>query len=294
MRITLALLVLALGGVAAAQAPVRDQKPFKAGVEIVTIAATVTDAEGHLIRDLPQEAFEAFEDGEKQTITQFTNERVPLGLGLLLDASDSMFGPRIRDARTAVDKFLFDLLDPADEFFVSTFNHKPRSLTTWGRDRTLVQRVLAAVQPSGGTAIYDAVLGALPMMATRTRQRAAILVISDGADTASDGTLRDVRAALWRSDSFVYAIAIDPPERQAINTRVNVQALREVTAESGGHTEVVQSSADLEEATARIAEELNSQYVLGYSSSHPGDGKFHSIRVRAGSYKVRARNGYVR
>jgi len=193
VRITLALLVVALGGAAAAQAPVRDQKPFKAGVEIVTIAATVTDAEGHLIRDLPQEAFEAFEDGEKQTITQFTNERVPLGLGLLLDASDSMFGTRIRDARAAVDKFLFDLLDPADEFFVSTFNHKPRSLTTWGRDRTLVQRVLAAVQPSGGTAIYDAVLGALPMMATRTRQRAAILVISDGAGTASDGTLRDVR-----------------------------------------------------------------------------------------------------
>ncbi len=294
MRTIAVLVAVVVGAVSAAQTPLKDQKSFKAGVELVTIAATVTDAEGHLVRDLPREAFEAFEDGEKQTITQFTNERVPLGLGVLLDASDSMFGTRIRDARMAVDRFLFDLLDPADEFFVSTFNHKPRSLTTWGRDRELVQKVLAAIQPSGGTAVYDAVLASLPIMATRTRQRAAILVISDGADTASDGSLRDVRGALWRSDAFVYAIAIDPPERQAINTRVNVQALREVTAETGGHTEVVQGSADLEEATARIAEELNSQYVLGYSSTHPGDGKFHSIRLRAGTYRVRARNGYVR
>lgn len=290
----LLVVLAAVLGAAAVDQTVRDQKPFKAGVEIITITATVTDTEGHLVRDLPREAFEVFEDGEKQVITQFTNERVPIGLGLLLDASDSMFGTRIRDARSAVERFLFELLDPADEFFVSTFNHKPRPLTTWGRDRELVQRVLAAIQPSGGTAIYDAVLGALPIMATRTRQRAAILVISDGADTASDGTLRDVRSALWRSDAFVYAIAIDPPERQAINTRVNVQALREVTAESGGHTEVVQSTADLADATTRIAEELNSQYVLGYSSTHPGDGKFHSIRLRAGSYRVRARNGYVR
>lgn len=294
MRAWLPVVAAGLGLITAGQSPVRDDKPFKSGVEIISITATVTDAEGHLVRDLPRSAFEVFEDGEKQTITQFTSDRVPVGLGLLLDASDSMFGTRIRDARAAVDRFLFDLLDPSDEFFLFAFNHRPRPLTTWGRDRQLVQRVLAAIQPSGGTAIYDAVLDALPVMATRTRQRAAVLVVSDGADTASDGTLRDVRTALLRSDAFVYAIAIDPPERHAINTRVNVQALREVTAESGGHTEVVQNTADLADATARIAEELNSQYVLGYSSTHPADGHFHSIRVRAGAYRVRARNGYVR
>ena len=287
-------LVLFAAFFAIRQSAVRDDKPFKSGVEIISITATVTDFEGHLVRDLPQEAFEVFEDGERQTITQFTNERVPVGLGLLLDASDSMYGPRIRDARQAADRFLFDLLDPSDEFFVFSFNHRPRPLTTWGRDREVIQRALGVIQPSGGTAIYDAVLAALPVMATRNRQRAAILVVSDGADTASDGTLREVRTALLRSDAFVYAIAIDPPERKAINTRVNVQALREVTAESGGHTEVVQSTGELTDATARIAEELNSQYVIGYSSSHAADGKFHSIRVRSGNYRVRARNGYVR
>jgi Ca-activated chloride channel family protein len=274
--------------------PIREQKPFRSGVEIISITATVTDADGRLITGLPREAFEVSEDGERQTITQFTNARVPVGLGLLLDASDSMYGTRIRDARAAVDRFLFDLMDPADEFFVFTFNHRPRPLTTWGRDRPLIQKALAAVKPTGGTAIYDTLIDALPVIAARTRERAAILVVSDGADTASDASLRDVRTGLLRSDAFVYAIAIDSPDRQAINTRVNVQALREVTAESGGRTEVVLSSADLADATARIAEELNSQYVLGYSSSHPADGKYHSIRVRAPGYKVRARNGYVR
>ena len=104
-----------------------------------------------------------------------------------------------------------------------------------------------------------------------------------------------MRSALLRSDAFVYAIALDSAERHAINTRVNPTALREITDDSGGRTEVVQSSADLADATSRIAEELNSQYLLGYTSSHGADGEYHSIRVRVrgGEYKVRARNGYV-
>ena len=93
----------------------------------------------------------------------------------------------------------------------------------------------------------------------------------------------------------MYAVAIDSPQQQAINTRVNPTALGEITNPTGGHTEVVKDSADLRAATARIAEELNSQYVLGYTSPHPGDGNYHSIRVRVTNrgFKVRARNGYV-
>lgn len=274
--------------------PLRDNRPFKSGVELISITATVTDAEGHLITGLPREAFQVFEDGEHQVVTQFTNERVPVGLGLLLDASDSMFGKRIKDARAAVDRFLFDLLAPTDQFFVFVFNHRPKPLTGWTRAQDEVQHALAAVQPSGGTAIFDAILESLPLIAIRTRERAAILVISDGADTASSASMRELRSALLRSDAFVYAIAIDPAERQAINADPSVETLREVTADTGGRTEIVRTSDDLSDATARIAEELNSQYVLGYSSSHKADGLYHSIRVRAGEYRVRARRGYVR
>ena len=220
---------------------------------------------------------------------------MPVGLGVLLDNSDSMFGKRIEDARTAVDRFLFDLLDPTDEFFLIAFNHKPRPLTGWTRAQPELQRALDGLRPNGGTSIYDTIVEALPLIEVRTRPRGALVLISDGADTASTNTLRELRSALLRTDAFVYAIAIDPPDRRAINTRVNAQTLREITAETGGRTEVVQSSSQLVEATARIAEELNSQYVLGYTSPRGADGQFHSIRVRVPGteYKVRARNGYI-
>ncbi len=294
MRAVLAvLLVAALWAQPPAVVP--NLKPFKTGVELTSINATVTDKEGHLITGLGREAFEVYEDGVRQQVTQFTNERVPIGLGVLLDISDSMFGRRIAEARTAVDRFLFTLLDDEDEFFIVAFNHKPRMLTEWTHAHDEVAGALGALKPSGGTSIYDAIVQSMPLVEHRNRARAALVIISDGADTASTATLRDVRTALLRTDAFVYAIAIDSPDPQPINTRVNPQALREITNESGGSTEIVQSSADLDAATARIAEELNSQYLLGYSPPHGADGKFHTIRVRvAGSdYRVRARNGYV-
>jgi VWFA-related protein len=294
MRLALALLAV---GVVSLQRPesMPGLGPFKSSIELTSLTATVTDKDGHLIAGLGKEAFEVYEDGVKQEVTQFTNERVPIGLGLLLDISDSMFGRRIADARTAVDRFFFTLLDDADEFFLIAFNHKARVLTEWGRAHDDMARALEALKPSGGTSIYDAIIASMPIVEHRNRERAALVIISDGADTASTANLRDVRAALLRSAAFVYAIAIDSPDPQPINTRVNPQALREITNESGGSTQIVQRSADLDQATARIAEELNSQYVLGYSSPHGADGKFHSIRVRvAGSdYRVRARNGYV-
>jgi Ca-activated chloride channel family protein len=264
-------------------------------VELTAVTVTVRDADGRLAPDLPREAFSIYEDGEPQQITQFTHERVPVALGLLLDISDSMFGQRIRDARAAVTTFLLELLAPDDMFFLMAFNHVPHQLTPWTSEPATVRRALDALTPSGGTAIYDAVMGALPLVDSRPRDRAALVVISDGADTASDITLRELRAALLRTDAFIYAVAIDSPGRQAINARVNPEALSEITNQSGGRTEVVRDTTELAAATGRIADELNTQYVMGYSSPRPGDGKYHSIRVTVSGtgYKVRAKNGYV-
>jgi Ca-activated chloride channel family protein len=274
---------------------VRSDKVLRSGIDLVMVTATVLDGEGRLATGLPRDAFEIFEDGERQTIAEFTNERVPIGLGVLLDTSDSMFGQRIVDARVAVERFLFELLDKSDQSFVLAFNHYPHIISRWTSTPDEVREALAGLKPSGGTAIYDAVIGALPMIARRTRERAALVMISDGADTASDATIGDVRKALLRSDAFVYAIAIDSPKRQAINTRVNEVALGEITSQSGGRTEVVRDMEGLQTATARIAEELNSQYVLAYASPKAADGKYHSIRVKVTlpGHRVRARNGYV-
>jgi VWFA-related protein len=291
MRIWAVPLALAM---LAQQAPLQvEQRPLRSSVELTVVTATVIDADGHLVPDLPREAFEIYEDGERQAITQFTNVRVPVGLGLLLDISDSMYGRRLKDARAAVERFLLELLQPADAFFVMAFNHEAQLLTQWTNDADTVKLALDSLRPSGGTAIYDAVHHALPLVDQRTRERAALVLISDGADTASDISLRDLRSALLTTDAFIYAIAIDSPERRTINGAVNPSALSEITNQTGGHTQVVHDTAELADATARIAEELNSQYMLGYSSPHPGDGKYHSIRVKAGSsYRVRARNGY--
>jgi len=280
------------------QAPdqvVRDGRLFRTGIEITSLTVTVRDAQGRLVTGLGREAFEVHEDGELQKVTQFTNERVPISLGVLLDSSDSMFGQRIKDARTAVERFLFELLDPGDEYFVVSFNHRPHVLTRWTSTPDVMRHALEGLRPTGGTAAYDAIDASLPMFVTRSRQRAALLVISDGADTASTATIREVHSTLLRSDAFVYAIAIDSPEPRAINTRVNPTALRAITDDSGGRTEVVQSSGDLVDATSRIADELNKQYLLGYTSSRVADGQYHSIRVRVQGtdYKVRARNGFV-
>jgi VWFA-related protein len=293
-----AALLAAVATVAmAAQGPpiVRAPQTLRSSVEVTAVTVTVRDADGRLAGDLPREAFSVYEDGELQQITQFTHERVPVALGLLLDVSDSMFGQRIRDARSAVARFLLELLAPDDVFFVMAFNHAPQLLTPWTSEPEAVRAALDTLRPSGGTALYDTVLRALPLIDSRPRDRAALVLISDGADTASDATLRDLRSELLRTDAFIYAVAIDSPGRQAINTRVNPEALSEITNQTGGRTEVVHDTTELAEATTRIAEELNTQYVLGYSSPNPGDGKYHGIRVRvnAAGYKVRARNGYL-
>jgi Ca-activated chloride channel family protein len=296
-RLAVPLLVTAAltTAVAAQDQVLRDGRMFRTGIEITSLTVTVRDAQGRLVTGLGREAFEVHEDGELQQVTQFTSERVPISLGVLLDSSDSMFGQRIKDARAAVERFLFELLDAGDEYFVLSFNHRPHVLTRWTSTPDVMRHALEGLRPTGGTAAYDAIDASLPMFVTRSRQRAALLVISDGADTASTATIREVHSTLLRSDAFVYAIAIDSPEPRAINTRVNPTALRAITDDSGGRTEVVQSSGDLVDATARIADELNKQYLLGFTSSHGADGKYHSIRVRVlgSDYKVRARNGYV-
>ena len=100
---------------------------------------------------------------------------------------------------------------------------------------------------------------------------------------------------LRRSQAFVYAIAINPPDQRAINGSVNPTTLREITDESGGRTELVATSGEISAASARIADELNHQYVIGFTPAHGADGKYHTLRVRTHntSQKVRARSGYV-
>ena len=267
--------------------------PFRSRVDIVQVTVSVTDANGRLITGLTQGDFQIFEDGIEQQITQFTDQRVPVSLGMLLDASDSMRGQPAVDSRDAFDRFVGELLLHEDEVFLATFNHLPRLITKWTMPPASLRGRLSVLKPSGGTAIYDALADTSRLFDQRLNLRAAMVVVSDGADTASDRSLLQTIEVIRRSDAFVYAIAIDAPDGRE-STRVNPEALRDITGLTGGYTEVVRSAGELGPATARIADELNKQYTIGYSSSKPPDGNWRPlrVRVRTGGYYVRARRGY--
>jgi Ca-activated chloride channel family protein len=282
---------------ASRQQRLSSKEVFRAGAELVPTAVTVRDGAGRLVTSLDREDFTISEAGTEQPITQFSRERVPLNLALVLDVSDSMRGPRMDDARLALTTFLQDLLKPEDEAALLVFNHATRVLSNWTTDREPLLAALAEVKPTGGTAIYDAIDTALPLFTNRRHPRAAIVLVSDGADTASDTTVIELKQRLGRGDIFLYGVAVDTPNARS-SQRINPQVFRELSAQSGGYAEVVASTAEIGPATLRIAEELNAQYMVGYTPTTPGDGKgYRSIRVSAGKareFNVRARRGVVR
>ena len=271
------------------------EKGFRAGAELVTTAVTVRDAEGRLVINLQQSDFVVEEDGVVQPITQFTKERVPVSLALALDVSDSMRGQRMTDARGALANFLDALLAPEDEASLLGFNHETKLLGEWTTLRSGLRTKLDAIRPSGGTALFDAIAKSLPLFESRQHPRAALLLVSDGADTASDLSPTAVKQTLVRGDVFLYAIGIDSTDARA-STRINPFTLNDLTSQGGGYTEIIKSTAELGAATARIADELNHQYMIGYSPTSSADGKYHLIRVRVtnDAYRVRARRGVVR
>src|SRR5439155_3927912 len=291
------------------------------------------------------------EDDRPVAVTHFSAERVPVSLGIALDTSGSMAGTKIQEAQSALDRFLYDLLDRQDEIFLYRFSNVPMLIQDWTKDRAVLSRALGRITPNGGTAMYDAVADAIPLAQKGQNRKKALLLISDGIDTSSSTTVRDVKAQIRESEVLVYAIGIDgeseqtysapPPRPPRIpipmpfpggrpgyppigggiggrpprgpvggpaggggggtsrrgrnDDRVNVEALRDMTDDSGGRTEIIRDARDLNPSTASIADELSKQYYLGYQSAGAKDGRWHSIRVevRNHNYRVRARRGYI-
>ena len=333
------------------QTPVRPDEPgfrFKSGVELINVTATVSDASGRFVSGLRQEDFLVYEDDQPVTVTHFSAERVPVSLGIAIDTSGSMAGNKIQEAQDALDRLLYDLLDRQDEVFLYRFSNTPVLLQGWTKDRPQLSRALGRITANGGTAMYDAVAEAIPLTLQGQNRKKALLVISDGNDTASATSVRELKAQIRETETLVYAIGIDgqsdapfrpSPPRTPIpvprpfpggragpggrggtpawpvqppkggggggtggirrgnpnDDRVNIVALRDMTDDSGGRTEIIREARDLNPATASIADELSKQYYLGYPSSGKKDGRWHVIRVELHnrSYRVRARKGYV-
>jgi Ca-activated chloride channel homolog len=203
-----ALLSVTLAG---AQQPPANQNPFrfKSGVELINVTATVSDAAGRFVPGLTKDDFLVYEDDQLQTVTHFSADRVPVSLGIAIDASGSMAGDKIREAQTALGRFVYDLLDQRDEIFIYRFSDSPLLLQGWTTDRQLLSRALDRMSPNGGTAMYDTVLEAMPLVASGRNQKKALVIISDGRDTSSHATVVAVHQAIRESEALVYAVGID-------------------------------------------------------------------------------------
>ncbi len=200
----------ALGVTAAGQEP-RDSQVFrfKTGVELINVTATVTDANGRFVSGLRKEDFRLLEDGQEQQITHFNSERVPVSLGLVVDTSGSMEGEKWVSARQALNRFLFQLLDRDDEVFLYRFDNQPELIETWTTDRERIATGLARIRPRGATSLYDAVASAVPLAQTGRHRKKAIVVISDGNDTNSRATVREIKTMIRSTEVLAYAIGID-------------------------------------------------------------------------------------
>ncbi len=132
-----------------------------------------------------------------------------MSLGVVLDTSDSMDGEKIQAAKAALNRFLYDLLDPQDEIFLYTFDDDPRLLQGWTTDRQALSRSISRIRTDGATAMYDAVAEAIPLASTGRHQKKAIVLISDGNDTSSHTPLVDLKQLVRESEVMIYAIGID-------------------------------------------------------------------------------------
>jgi len=182
---------------------------FRSGVELINVTATVSDGRGRFVSGLRQEDFRVYEDGELRPITHFTAERVPVSLGIVLDASGSMEGEKMQAAKQALQRFLFDLLGPDDEVFLYRFDNRPQLVHPWTRDKESIAAELRRIQPRGATTLYDAVAEAIPLAATGKNRKKALLIISDGNDSSSYTRIEELKRLIRESEVLVYAIGID-------------------------------------------------------------------------------------
>jgi VWFA-related protein len=295
-------------------------------VELVTLVATVTDAEGNYVPGLTAEDFTIADNGQTQGIAHFSEDTdIPVSLGIALDTSGSM-AERMRTALAALDSFI-ESLHPDDEIFVTTFSDRVRLVEDLTSDREDLSEGLTRVEAAGGTALYDAVVDSLERVRAGGHDKRAVLVLTDGSDTTSDMRLPDALEAVRRAEVLVYGLGIDtlryadPAEHVEFQwpltpiqipgvtgTRrrgrftdepVELDVLESLADASGGKAWLVSGtwtngSGEVDAVLDEVASELRSQYTLGYYPSSPSDGRFHEIRVTVGNadYTVRTRSGY--
>lgn len=286
MRLAIALALIAPAAIIA------QQPSFRAATRLVVVHATVRNARGELVTTLERGAFTVYENNKRQPITLFRRDDVPVSLGLLIDNSGSMRTLRSRVEAAALA--LARASNPQDEIFVLNFNDKARIDVPFTSDVDVLEAGIARVDSIGGTAMRDAIdLGQSYLAEHGTRDRKALLVITDGIDNASVSTQDRIEKQAEQRDTVVFAVGLFGSEDRA---KEGHRALDRLAERTGGTAFYPPSVEEIGVAALEIARQIRSQYTIGYAPLNQSlDGTFRAIRVEASGperLSVRTRAGY--
>jgi Ca-activated chloride channel homolog len=287
---------------------VGQQPTFRAGIDLVNVAVTVTDRRGNFLTDLNVDDFELIEDGRKQTLRLFARGDATVGLlgagdrdegalhqelhiGLLFDTSGSMTED-LKLSRSAAIRFLNTLPDAEDMTLVD-FDTEVRVAKYGQKDfPRLVERIRNR-KPDGWTALYDA-LSVYLDGAHDDKGRKILVLYTDGGDTRSNVTFSDVMTFVRASDVTVYAIGLLEHQVSSVRNEQRMR-LQQITEATGGQAFFPFSMKDVDAAYEKILAQIRAQYSLGYLSSNPkADGQWRrvEIRVKRPDIRIQARKGY--
>ena len=290
----------------------QQQPVFRGRGDAVRIFATVTDRDGRLATNLARDDFEVRDEGQPQPITIFDNSPRPIHLIVMLDVSGSMSGnlPLLR----ASAEQLFGRLQEHDAARVGTFGHDVVISPSFTRDRDELRAALpTSIAPDAPTPLWRAVDDAMNAFSAEAEERRVVLILSDGKDSGPIGFRSRLVSQIEvieraRDDGvMVYAIGmrsrgprptmpgIGPGGLQAMLTAdLPDPGLARVAEETGGGYIEIRFGQDLGAAFARVADELHSQYLIGFAPPKR-DGKVHEVELRVSQrgFKPRGRKSYV-
>ena len=283
-----AVVIVSFGLALLAQEPT-----FKSGTRVVPVIATVTDPTGRLVPSLEKEDFTILDNTKPQEITFFLNETTPFTVVVMLDYSASMTA-NLDLLKAAAEQFLLRLL-PADKGQVGAFSDKIQLSGRFTSDRDDLIGALEDLQFGNPTRLYDAINESMAALRP-VEGRKVVLVFTDGDDTASRLGLGDVLERARQEEVMVYAIGLESEYfngMRQVRTRPD-RGLKRLAEETGGGYFELKKSDDLSPTFTRVAQELHSQYTLGFTPATL-DGKEHklAVKMRDPRMNARARKSYI-
>src|SRR6266853_2864545 len=309
MRTKLQRLVIGIGiigGLAvvspSAQEPTsQSAQTFRSALDVVTIQASVRDARGRMVSGLTTTDFEVRDNGQLRPILSVRSDRQsPLSLAILVDMSGSMkIGAKIAMARQAYDSILSQLHEGQDEVALFTFDSSLHERQDFTHDLATLRGALTDFEPFGTTSLFDATAAAARRLAARSATHKAIIVLTDGIDTSSAMTAREVSGLASSIDVPVFVVATVPSldQRLVLETSErsapsNTADLRDLAEWTGGQFVFASTFTETVVAASGLIGGLRLQYVLAIEAASGREWRRLDVRVRRPSTSVKARSGY--